>query len=370
MNAATKLIGFAAAASAAFGVAALAGSALDPIAPPERVDLAAARDGGSMARSMPGMTTAPGAAPPAEDSPPAAADADSHATMAGMPAASAGADPQLPGLAVATRGYALRMEDSSPGAGDAVTLRFAVESPDGGPVLNFRPTHEKEMHLIVVRRDLTGFQHLHPERDASGTWTVAANLSAPGVHRVFADFALASRPDPLTLGADVFVPGDFQPADLPEPAPAWAADGYEVALGGTPRAGEETEMSFTVRKDGRDLSDLEPYLAAFGHLVSLRTGDLAYLHTHPVDEAVAGQRGGPTIRFGTTFPTAGRYRLFLNFAHAGVVRTAEFTVDVGRSLQIADPAAAGPAEPAAEPPAGTAPAPTTPQPPTAPHSTH
>ena len=38
---------------------------------------------------------------------------------------------------------------------------------------------------------------------------------------------------------------------------------------------------------------------------------------------------GPEIGFHATFPSAGDYRLFLDFQHAGVVRTAEFTVSVG-----------------------------------------
>jgi hypothetical protein len=44
-------------------------------------------------------------------------------------------------------------------------------------------------------------------------------------------------------------------------------------------------------------------------------------------EATAGMKGGPEIEFGTTFPTAGTYSLFLDFQHAGKVRTAEFTVN-------------------------------------------
>ena len=40
-------------------------------------------------------------------------------------------------------------------------------------------------------------------------------------------------------------------------------------------------------------------------------------------------KGGPEIKFATTFPTAGTYSLFLDFQHAGAVRTAEFTVKVG-----------------------------------------
>ncbi|MGQ0843439.1 MAG: hypothetical protein ACT4QF_04835 [Sporichthyaceae bacterium] len=339
---ATKLVGFSAVVATAFGVAMLVGSAVDPIAPErQRLDLASSHGSGGAVGPAGAMEGVSGHASESAAVP-----------SAGIaPAATSSARSQLPGLAVAARGYALRVEDVTPGSGEGVALRFAIESPDGGPVLNYRPTHEKEMHLIVVRRDLTGFQHLHPERDAAGTWSAAANLT-PGIHRIFADFALPAQADPLTLGADVFAPGDFQSADLPKPSTTWAADGYEVSLGGAPRAGAETDLGFTVRKDGRDVSDLEPYLAAFGHLVSLRTGDLAYLHTHPAQEAVAGQRGGPVVQFGTTFPTAGNYRLFLNFSHAGVVRTAEFTVAVGPGSGV--PAADTPA------PAGELQAPATP----------
>ncbi|MGQ0843449.1 MAG: hypothetical protein ACT4QF_04885 [Sporichthyaceae bacterium] len=253
----------------------------------------------------------------------------------------AAASTLLPGLAVADRGYTLQVADPTPGAGDAVEVAFAIVGPDGGAVRTYVPTHEKEMHLIVVRRDLTGFQHLHPQLREDGTWSVPANLSAGGVYRAFADFAPAALGGQvLALGSDLFVPGDFQPVDVPEPSTTWSGEGYEVSLAGTPRAGEESELTFTVRRAGAPVGNLEPYLAAFGHLVALRTGDLAFLHTHPGQEALAGQVGGPDVRFGTTFPTAGRYRLYLNLAHAGAVRTAEFTVDV--------PAGAAPA-PAADP---------------------
>ena len=263
---------------------------------------------------------------------------------------------ELPGLAVSSRGYTLRVVDVTPGQGDEVEVAFTVASPDGGAVLNFDTTHEKQMHLIVVRRDMSNFQHLHPERDADGTWRVPVDLSDAGVYRFFADFSPTALEETITLGADVFVPGEYSPAELPEPSTEWSADDYEVTLAGTPTAGAEAELTFTVTRDGAELTDLEPYLGAFGHLVSLRSGDLAYLHTHPAEEASADQRGGPAIRFGTTFPTAGRYRLYLNFAHDGEVRTAEFTVEVpqgsGTPSVVAsnegDPAAAEPTLPSSD----------------------
>ncbi|MEJ7771616.1 MAG: hypothetical protein WKF51_06915, partial [Geodermatophilaceae bacterium] len=87
--------------------------------------------------------------------------------------------------------------------------------------------------------------------------------------------------------------GEFTPIPLPAPATTSTLDGYEVTLDGSAMAGAESELSFTVSRDGQQLTDLEPYLGAFGHLVSLRVGDLAYLHTHPIEDAAAGEQAGP-----------------------------------------------------------------------------
>jgi uncharacterized protein YfaP (DUF2135 family) len=47
---------------------------------------------------------------------------------------------------------------------------------------------------------------------------------------------------------------------------------------------------------------------------------------HPLDGTTTGC--GP-VQFATEFPTAGRYRLFLQFQVDGRVHTASFTQDVG-----------------------------------------
>jgi hypothetical protein len=178
--------------------------------------------------------------------------------------------------------------------------------------------HERRMHTIVVRRDLTGFQHVHPRLRADGTWSVPLRLADGGVYRIFADFVHAG--EPRTLAADLRVDGDADLRPLP-PASAVATtgDGYEVRLDGAPAgAGEEAELSFSITRAGRPVR-AEPYLGARGHLVALREGDLAFLHVHPDEDAV---------RFAAEFPTEGRYRLFLQFKHEGRVRTAAFTREV------------------------------------------
>ncbi|GAA2466355.1 hypothetical protein GCM10023100_74820 [Actinocorallia cavernae] len=80
-------------------------------------------------------------------------------------------------------------------------------------------------------------------------------------------------------------------------------------------------------EDGHPVGDLQPYLGAYGHLVALRAGGLAYLHVHPSGEPGDGTtKPGPEVSFTVTAPTAGRYRLFFDFQHEGKVRTAAFTV--------------------------------------------
>jgi hypothetical protein len=246
-----------------------------------------------------------------------------HAMAAETHGASHGAaaDAAPPGLAVSSRGYTLVPATDVARAGRAVPYAFHLTGPDGAPVTGFARRHEKDLHLIVVRRDLTTFGHVHPVRDAAGTWTVPLDLPRPGTYRVFADFApTALGGESVTLGADLAVAGVFVPARLPAPAPVSTVDGYTVRLDGSPVAGRDTELTFTVERGGRPVTDLQPYLGAAGHLVSLRAGDLAYLHTHATGEG---------LRFATAFPTAGTYRLFLDFRHGDRVRTAAFTVHVG-----------------------------------------
>jgi hypothetical protein len=226
-----------------------------------------------------------------------------------------------PGLAVSDDGVSLRWQPAHFGTGEVAVLRFSIVDSAGAAITEFDERHARRMHLIVVRRDGSGFQHLHPEMDAAGTWTTATRFQAPGVYRAFADFSVDG--EPRTLATDLFVSGgDFRAAPFPPPTSTASTGGYEVELNGEGlRAGRDASLAFTVSRHGEPVEDLDPYLGARGHLVALREGDLAFLHVHP-EEAGAG------IAFGASFPSAGRYRLYLQFRHEGAVHTAEFTVEV------------------------------------------
>jgi hypothetical protein len=223
------------------------------------------------------------------------------------------------GLQSSEAGYALSLKRPTTQPGDDVPVAFTVSGPDGAPVPAYDVSHEKELHLVAVRRDQTGFQHVHPQRDEDGTWHTRLDLT-PGSWRLFADFTPTGG-RPLTLGTDLAVAGDFQPAAAHAVDRVAEVDGYTVTLAGDLVPGADSELTLTVTRDGRPVTDLEPYLGAFGHLVALRDGDLAYLHVHPHEGPA-----GPAVRFTAAVPSGGRYHLYLDFKHDGVVRTAAFPV--------------------------------------------
>jgi hypothetical protein len=287
MTAPAKLAAFAAVLALVFGAAALAGGAVGPVHEPAKV--ASAKDPAKM-----GMDAGHGAA----------------ATMA----------PQaVRGLAVSEGGLTLRLTRTTAQRGKPFILAFRIAGRDGRTVRDFDVEHTKRMHFIVVRRDMTGFQHLHPTEAADGTWSVPLTLRDAGSYRVFADFSVNGKPH--TLADDVTVDGTVRSEELAAPVKSVDVDGLRVSLTeGASHAGEASELGFTVTRNGQSVA-IQNYLGAKGHLVALRQGDLAFLHVHPDENR---------LKFMAQFPTAGTYRLFLQFQTEGRVHTVAFTQEVSR----------------------------------------
>jgi hypothetical protein len=283
MNPLMKLAGFAVAAALIFAGAAFAGS---------RIDVHPGKPATEKAAMHPMA-------------------AGGTATMAPQP---------VRGLAVSEKGLTLELARRSAPRGKPFELAFRILDRSGQTVRDFDVEHTKRMHFIVVRRDMTGFQHLHPTENPDGTWSMPVTLPRAGSYRVFADFSVDDTP--YTLADDLTVDGPVTSQALPAPVRSVDADGMRVALTeGAAEAGSESELAFTVTRNGEPVA-IQDYLGAKGHLVALRQGDLAFLHVHPDENS---------LKFMATFPTAGDYRLFLQFkTDDGRLHTAAFTQEVTR----------------------------------------
>jgi hypothetical protein len=231
------------------------------------------------------------------------------------------------GLLTTEAGYTLVPGATTLMGAPGEMLTFRIVGRDGAPVTRFVTNHERDLHFVLVSRNLIIYNHLHPTLAADGSWSVALPALPPASYHGYASFVAADRGDDstVTLGVELLVPGVFAPVPLPETGPVAETDGYTVRLEGTPTAGAGSVLTFVVEQNGLPVADLDPYLGATAHLVAIRVVDLVYSHAHPMSEA---DDHGSSVPFHLELAAPGDYRLFLDFSHHAVVHTAAFTLHV------------------------------------------
>lgn len=204
-------------------------------------------------------------------------------------------------------GYQLVTDHVMPGV-----ATFHLRADDGTTVTRFTQAHGALLHVVLVRPDLSGFQHVHPEIRNDGTWDVT--LTEPGQWHVVFDSTPDGASDPVVVSANLDDETQIATVPLPPADDTVDIDGLHIVRDG---------FTFTVTNaDGGAPTGLEPYLGQPAHLVAMRVGDLAYTHLHP-----SGDMAG-MYTFGAGITAPGTYRLFLQFGHAGQVLTVPFTVVV------------------------------------------
>ena len=127
----------------------------------------------------------------------------------------------------------------------------------------------------------------------------------------------------LSVAANV--PGHATTQKLPAASTSRKVDGYTVTLDGAAASGGELTLSFA--KDGKPVTDLQPYLETHAHVTAFHEGDMAFTHLHPRNP-VASSGGGPDLDFTVEVPEAGTYRLFIQFMTDGKLHTATMTTKV------------------------------------------
>ncbi|MFE9637135.1 hypothetical protein [Streptomyces sp. NPDC006463] len=277
---------------------------------------------GSSDSSMPGMDhgTHPSIAASTGSAP-----GTEHHSMPGMDHSSMG-----DGLADAKDGYALTSAATELPADKGTAYAFKITGPDGQPVTSFAVDQTKRMHFYAIRSDLTGFQHLHPTMAPDGTWTANLTALTPGTWRTYASFTPetgSAKGEDFVLSRTITVPGTAKDTPLPAAAAITETDGYTVTVKGQPLAGMAHPLTVTISKDGKPVTDLQPYLDTYAHLTAFHEGDQAFAHLHP-ETKVTGDNGGPDLNFQAMLPKPGNWRLFLQFQTGGSLHTAALTLNV------------------------------------------
>jgi hypothetical protein len=214
--------------------------------------------------------------------------------------------------------------------GTGLPLAFRILGRTGRPETEFQADMTKPLHFFVVRDDMQGYQHVHPEL-AGDTWHTTVSVPDGGAYRMYVEFVSGDPSHPTVLGSTFVIPGDTSFVPLPPPADRAEADGYTVIRpdGVTePVVRQVSRLRFRiVDPSGMPVTEPEPYLGAYGHLTGFDSVMLSVTHTHPVERLGTRLTDGE-ITFQAQFALRGEHRLFLEFQARGKVRTAAFTVFV------------------------------------------
>lgn len=257
-----------------------------------------------------------------------------------------------------------------PGQAATWTLMFS----DGRkPITGFDEHHEKPMHLVVVRQDLSSFAHLHPTLGADGKFALRVGaagrdpeeldalkaVAEPGAYLVFAEVTPKGGATQVArFTVNVAGPAKVQPLALDrERVKYLTADGvlgkpgdpYRVRFALDRRDPSMPTLEATVeerRANGRyvGVTDLQPWLGMAGHAIWVgargnRVGEKVFVHAHAMGGMDHGMMGhtmpmgaiGPTLSFmlmGDEVPPAGMYRVWTQFKLRGRVMTVPFTLQL------------------------------------------
>ncbi len=233
-------------------------------------------------------------------------------------------------------------------AGVPVTMTFRVGHPaTGTTVKDFEVVHDKRFHLFVISEDMSVFQHIHPDLEPDGSWIIQTMLPKAGYYRVFSDFVPVGGA-PQFLGR-ALVTADFD-GDLASSAAQIEADAVLVRTADTLTAtvtldpstliaGQYGHFTYTLTdaRTSEPVTDLKPYLGAFGHTLILSEDMADYVHSHPTEgpeSDITKGVGGPRVTFEGYLPRPGRYRAWTQFLRNDQLTTVSFTFTV-RSLEDA-----------------------------------
>lgn len=210
----------------------------------------------------------------------------------------------------------------------ATLIRLEIKKKNGETIEDFGINHEKLLHLMIISKDLSYFNHIHPEYIGNGIFEIATEFPMSGEYRLIADFkpkqgSAMSKMEWVNVSGDIAQPTPV----VPDIELAKVIDEKLVTLL-IDEIGAKKEVtlkfSITDAESGEPITDLEPYLGAIGHVVILSENGEEYVHVHAED----GQGEGPDANFEATFLQSGIYKIWGQFQREGQVFTVAYVVNV------------------------------------------
>jgi hypothetical protein len=211
-------------------------------------------------------------------------------------------------------------------------LMLHVTDANGSPVMRYTEDMTKLMHLIVVSKDLSAFQHVHPEHIEGNAFRATLDFPYAGKYLFTTEF----RPNKSNVTIHkqwIQVAGNNESKKplLIDHALEKRVSGLDVTLSASPaiseiKAGQMVMMlyRFADAETGNPIKQIEPFLGTSGHCVIINSSADQFVHAH----AMEAMSGGANVMFHTVFPEKGIYKLWGQFQYEGETVTVPFVIEV------------------------------------------
>lgn len=210
-------------------------------------------------------------------------------------------------------------------SGQENTLTLKLTDAEGKPVTTkgLQEVHTKKVHLLVVDETLGDYHHLHPTESAeAGTYTTSFTPKKEGTYKVWVNVV------PVGMSQQ------YVPVELKGEKPCTESCIEKTVITEGEQDGLKASLSFEkplmvgsadlgkisiTDDEGKPVTDLEPVMGAFAHIVAFYDDFATVAHVHPMGEEPKSddQRGGPELSFHLEPEKAGFLKIYVQVKRGG-----------------------------------------------------
>jgi len=217
---------------------------------------------------------------------------------------------------------ALGLDTLKSGQENTLTLKL-TDASSPVPLDKLQEVHTRKVHWLIVDETLGDYHHIHPTAGQEpGTYVASFTPEKAGTYKVWVDVTPVGA-------AQQYIPVELKGENPCTTACVEKTVASEGESGGlkasltfekplTAGAADMGKVTIT-NKEGELVTDLEPVMGAFAHIVAFYEDFATVAHVHPMGEEPKSEteRGGPDLMFHLEPEKAGFLKIYVQVKRGG-----------------------------------------------------